>query len=67
MEANMINKKSLWFLTIFSLILVLSIYYITMPSELLLNNKTEIKEKKNKENNKDKVTVKVEESELILD
>jgi len=31
----MINKQSLWFLTLFSLILVLSIYYITMPSELL--------------------------------
>ena len=39
----MINKKSLWFLTLFSLILVLSVYYITMPNELLLtanmNNK----------------------------
>ena len=34
----MINKKNLWFLTLFSLILVLSVYYITMPSELLLNN-----------------------------
>lgn len=34
----MINKKSLWFLTLFSLILVLSVYYITMPSELLLTN-----------------------------
>lgn len=32
----MINKKSMWFLTLFSLILVLSVYYITMPSELLL-------------------------------
>ncbi len=32
----MINKRSLWFLTLFSLILVLSIYYITMPSELLM-------------------------------
>ncbi|MEG2311369.1 MAG: SpoIIIAH-like family protein, partial [Bacilli bacterium] len=32
----MINKKSLWFLTLFSLILVLSVYYITMPSEMLL-------------------------------
>ena len=32
----MINKRSLWFLTLFSLILVLSVYYITMPSELLL-------------------------------
>lgn len=36
----MINKKSLWFLTLFSLILVLSIYYITMPNELLLNTNT---------------------------
>ena len=34
----MMNKKNLWFLTLFSLILVLSVYYITMPSELLLNN-----------------------------
>jgi len=33
----MINKRSIWFLTLFSLILVLSVYYITMPSELLLN------------------------------
>lgn len=36
-EETMINKKSIWFLTLFSLILVLSVYYITMPSELLLN------------------------------
>ncbi len=34
----MINKQSLWFLTLFSLILVLSVYYITMPSELLFTN-----------------------------
>lgn len=34
----MINKKSLWFVTLFSLILVLSVYYITMPNELLLTN-----------------------------
>lgn len=32
----MINKKNLWFLTLFSLVLVLSVYYITMPKELLL-------------------------------
>ena len=37
----MINKKNLWFLTLFSLILVLSVYYITMPSELLLTNNSE--------------------------
>lgn len=34
----MINKKNLWFLTLFSLVLVLSVYYITMPKELLLTN-----------------------------
>lgn len=34
----MINKQNLWFLTLFSLILVLSVYYITMPNELLLTN-----------------------------
>lgn len=31
----MINKKGLWFLTLFSLILVLSIYYIAMPNDSL--------------------------------
>ena len=49
----MINKKNLWFLTLFSLVLVLSIYYVTMPNEVFdkdLSNKesettsTEIKE-----------------------
>lgn len=33
------SKQNLWFLTLFSLILVLSIYYITMPNDLLLSNK----------------------------
>ena len=33
----MINKQNLWFLTLFSLILVLSVYYITMPEHLLNN------------------------------
>ena len=42
----MINKKNLWFLTLFSLVLVLSVYYVTMPKELLL---TENKEKEEKE------------------
>ena len=37
----MINKKNLWFLTLFSLVLVLSVYYITMPSELLVSNNGE--------------------------
>lgn len=33
----MINKNGVWFVTLFSLILVLSIYYITMPTELLIS------------------------------
>ena len=37
----MINKKSMWFVILFSLILVLSAYYITMPSELLVTNNGE--------------------------
>ena len=37
----MINKKNLWFLTLFSLVLVLSVYYVTMPKELLITNNSE--------------------------
>ena len=37
----MINKKNIWFLTLFSLILVLSVYYVTMPTELLITNNQE--------------------------
>ena len=32
----MINKKNMWFLTLFSLVLVLSVYYVTMPNDVLL-------------------------------
>lgn len=53
----MINKQNLWFLTLFCLILVLSVYYVTMPSELLLTNAT---------GNKDpEKTVTVKESEIL--
>ena len=40
----MINKQGLWFLTLFSLILVLSVYYITMPNEIFKSE--ELKEEK---------------------
>lgn len=50
----MINKKNLWFLTLFSLILVLSIYYIAMPSELLITND---KNNTNLSNNETKVNI----------
>ena len=59
----MINKKNLWFLTLFSLILVLSVYYVTMPSELLVtgNGKVTVN---NKDNDKDK-NVSVKESDIL--
>ena len=52
----MINKKSIWFLTLFSLILVLSVYYITMPNELLFNI----------EENANEVVSNVEESTILV-
>ena len=59
----MINKKNLWFLTLFSLVLVLSVYYVTMPSELLVtgNGKVNVN---NKNNDKDK-NVSVKESDIL--
>ena len=39
----MINKQNLWFLTLFSLILILGIYYVTLPNELLEKISTEDK------------------------
>lgn len=30
----MLNKQNLWFLTLFSLILILGVYYITLPSSI---------------------------------
>ena len=44
----MINKQNLWFLMLFSLILVLSVYYITMPNDLL-TKAANVSEKENKE------------------
>lgn len=55
----MINKKNIWFLTLFSLILVLSVYYITMPSELLLTNLENI------EPVSEEASVEIEESDVI--
>ena len=53
----MINKRSIWFLTLFSLILVLSVYYITMPSELLLNTSGNYTEENNPTTNINESTV----------
>ena len=65
----MINKQGLLFLTLTSLILVLSVYYITMPNELLLTtnssyNNTDIVNNNNILNN-EKVNVNITESSTI--
>ena len=57
----MINKQSVWFVTLFSLILVLSIYYITMKDsslESILNGTNE--------DTSSPVSVQVEESSLLV-
>ena len=56
----MINKQKLWFLTLFSLILVLSVYYVAMPNELLKDKTTTV----NKDNNSGAV-VEVKESNIL--
>lgn len=68
----MINKQSLWFLTLFSLILVLSVYYITMPNELLLTNNNSLgttsvnSETTSSDSNTNNTTVTIEESETLV-
>ena len=59
----MINKQSLWFLTLFSLILVLSVYYITMPNELLLTNNSNYTDKTSID---DEPSVTISENELLV-
>ncbi len=54
----MVNKKGVWFLTLFSLILVLSVYYITMPTELLITKPVSKEE--------DSPTVKTEDSTILV-
>ena len=53
----MINKQNLWFLTLFSLILVLSIYYLTMPDEVLQTIKSS--------NNESKETLEIKDSDIL--
>lgn len=53
----MINKKNLWFLTLFSLVLVLSIYYVTMPNEIFDSELTS--------DNLDEVNTEINETTII--
>lgn len=65
----MINKQSLWFLTLFSLILVLSVYYITMPNELLLTNNGKTEKTNSEISSKEKdgnTKVTIQESETLV-
>src|SRR5699024_5886311 len=57
----MINKQNLWFLTLFSLILVLSVYYITMPNDLLVKATKSEEVEKNKDKEEEEVKETVEE------
>lgn len=65
----MVNKQGIWFLTLTSLALVLSIYYITMPNELLLTNNSNFisnDTKNNLDSSSENVSdVVIKESELI--
>ncbi len=47
------NKQSMWFLTLLSLVLVLGVYYVTMPNELL---KTDVEGKETEKQVEAKVT-----------
>lgn len=62
----MINKQGLWFLTLTSLILVLSVYYITMPNELLIsNNGNYVKNDDVSSETQETVNVSIEETSII--
>lgn len=57
------NKQNLWFITLFSIILVLSIYYISMPSNILEEyNNTNTNETNN---SKETVSTVNEETSLV--
>ena len=58
----MMNKRNLWFLTLFSLVIVLSIYYVTMPEDLLAASTSGITKKNDAH---EKVNTEVEESNTI--
>ncbi len=68
----MINKQNLWFLTLFSLIIVLSVYYVTMKSNpdltALVNNEVDNGKTSVEINNADiLVALRVEADEEVLE
>ena len=61
----MINKQSLLFLTLTSLILVLSVYYVTMPNELLLTSNNSLPTNANSNEQMEKSEVMINNSTVI--
>ncbi|MDD2409170.1 MAG: SpoIIIAH-like family protein [Bacilli bacterium] len=55
----MINKQNLWFLTLFSIILVLSVYYVALPGE----NLSSLIDTKHSES--DKVSTNISENDVL--
>ncbi len=55
----MINKQNLWFLTLFSIILVLSVYYVALPGE----NLSSLIDTKHSES--DKVSTSITENDIL--
>ena len=64
----MINKQGLWFITLFSLIVILSIYYFTLPNETLsvFDNVNDISDTIEITQSDVIVAMKVEEEEKIM-
>ena len=66
----MINKQSIWFVTLFSMILVLSIYYVTMKDNSLATIKTMNNDDNTEEvsltSSKALVALRVEDDEAVL-
>ena len=67
----MINKQNLWFLTLFSIILVLSVYYIALPEkplQTLMNNNETRSDKVNSVINESDIlaALRVENDEMVL-
>ena len=57
----MINKQSLWFLTLFSIILILAVYYISMPT----TNLASLAASSIKNDEEEKETISIEDSDIL--
>jgi len=58
------SRNNLWFLTLFSLILILGVYYITLPSDIF--SKVETKKEENITNEEASVPIVPESKNILL-